>query len=292
MRHVKNLEWKESRLELSPSTFLAENWIILACRHLWKWKRLPAALSSHSRPAQRIWLIANANVQGFGSALSWELVSRPRRILWWLCQARETSLYIPSYTAEGDRLCSHCGNINCNMLKPLQLHMLHHLQLSLLAVAYAKSTRIVLAFDSEICDQSQAEFLRFCPIKCDPARHVTSNLMGRGSWQPVCLSRSVSACLRPLQMQAAWLSSLAKLGGRVSCPCCACAFSSLTGAGKVMLAGFRKGNAGRLIHTHSSPYFSKRLRHSCLCRFGSRLHSCQFPNEYLDCWLQRCLLAE
>ena len=26
-----------------------------------------------------------------------------------------------------------------------------------------------------------------------------------------------------------------------------------------MLAGFRKGNAGRLIHTHSSPYFSKRL---------------------------------
>ena len=187
------------------------------------------------------------------------------------------------YTAEGDRLCSHCGNINCNMLKPLQLHMLHHLQLSLLAVAYAKSTRIVLAFDSEICDQSQAEFLRFCPIKCDPARHVTSNLMGRGSWQPVCLSRSVSACLRPLQMQAAWLSSLAKLGGRVSCPCCACAFSSLTGAGKVMLAGFRKGNAGRLIHTHSSPYFSKRLRHSCLCRFGSRLHSCQFPNEYLDC---------
>jgi hypothetical protein len=169
------------------------------------------------------------------------------------------------------------------MLKPLQLHMLHHLQLSLLAVAYAKSTRIVLAFDSEICDQSQAEFLRFCPIKCDPARHVTSNLMGRGSWQPVCLSRSVSACLRPLQMQAAWLSSLAKLGGRVSCPCCACAFSSLTGAGKVMLAGFRKGNAGRLIHTHSSPYFSKRLRHSCLCRFGSRLHSCQFPNEYLDC---------
>ena len=96
MRHVKNLEWKESRLELSPSTFLAENWIILACRHLWKWKQLPAALSSHSRPAQRIWLIANANVQGFGSALSWELVSRPRRILWWLCQAHETSLYIPS----------------------------------------------------------------------------------------------------------------------------------------------------------------------------------------------------
>ena len=150
-------------------------------------------------------------------------------------------------------------------------------------MAYAKSTRIVLAFDSEICDQSQAEFLRFCPIKCNPARHVTSNLMGGGSWQPVCLSCSVSACLRPLQMQSAWLSSLAKLGGRVSCPCCACAFSSLTGAGKVMLAGFRKGNAGRLIHTHSSPYFSKRLCNSCLCRFGSRLHSCQFPNEYLDC---------
>ena len=184
------------------------------------------------------------------------------------------NILIPSYTAEGDRLCSLCGNINCNMLKPLQLHMLHHLQLSLLAVAYAKSTRIVLAFDSEICDQSQAEFLRFCPIKCNPARHVTSNLMGGGSWQPVCLSCSVSACLRPLQMQSAWLSSLAKLGGRVSCPCCACAFSSLTGAGKVMLAGFRKGNAGRLIHTHSSPYFSKRLRNSCLCRFGSRLHSC------------------
>jgi hypothetical protein len=33
-------------------------------------------------------------------------------------------------TAEGIRLCSHCGNINCNMLRPLQLHMLHHLQLS------------------------------------------------------------------------------------------------------------------------------------------------------------------
>ena len=86
------------------------------------------------------------------------------------------NILIPSYTAEGDRLCSLCGNINCNMLKPLQLHMLHHLQLSLLAVAYAKSTRIVLAFDSEICDQSQAEFLRFCPIECNLARHVTFKL--------------------------------------------------------------------------------------------------------------------
>ena len=87
----------------------------------------------------------------------------------------------PYTAAEGDRLCSHCGNINCNMLKPLQLHMLHHLQLSLLAVAYAKSTRIVLAFDSEICDQSQAEFLRFCPIECNLARHVTFKLMGGGN---------------------------------------------------------------------------------------------------------------
>ena len=144
--------------------------------------------------------------------------------------------------------------------------MLHHLQLSLLAVAYAKSTRIVLAFDSEICDQSQAEFLSFCPIKCNPARHVTSNLMGGDSWQPVCLSCSVSACLRPLQMQSAWLSSLAKLGGRVSCPCCACAFSSPTGAGKVMLAGFRKGNADRLTPGHTFP---RGCRNSCLCRWPS-----------------------
>ena len=84
-----------------------------------------------------------------------------------------------------------------------------------LAVAYAKSTSIVLAFDPEICDQSQAEFLRFCPSECNPARHVTSNLMGGGSWQPVCLKRSISACLKPslraasvLQMQSAWLKSL------------------------------------------------------------------------------------
>ena len=67
----------------------------------------------------------------------------------------------------------------------------------------------------KICDQSQVEFLRFCPIECNPARHVTCKLMGGGSWQPVCLKPSISACLKPslraasvLQMQSAWLKSL------------------------------------------------------------------------------------
>ena len=49
----------------------------------------------------------------------------------------------------------------------------------------------------------------------EPVRHVTRKLMGGGSWQPVCLKRSISACLKPslraasvLQMQSAWLKSL------------------------------------------------------------------------------------
>ena len=52
----------------------------------------------------------------------------------------------------------------------------------------------------------------------EPVRHVTCKLMGGGSWQPVCLKRSVSACLTPslraasvLQMQSAWLKSLQSL---------------------------------------------------------------------------------
>ena len=82
-------------------------------------------------------------------------------------------------------------------------------------MAYAKSTGVVLAFDSEIRDQSQAEFLRFCPIECNLARHVTCKLMGGGSWQPVSLKCSFSACLKPslrpasvFQMQSAVLKSL------------------------------------------------------------------------------------
>ena len=86
----------------------------------------------------------------------------------------------------------------------------------------------------------------------EPVRYATCKLMGGGSWQPFCLKRSISACSKPslraaslVKMQSAWLKSLAKLGGRVSYPCCACAFSSLTEAGKecwqasgkVMLAG-------------------------------------------------------
>ena len=49
----------------------------------------------------------------------------------------------------------------------------------------------------------------------EPVRHVTCKLMGGGSWQPVCLKRSVSACLTPslraaslVKMQSAWLKSL------------------------------------------------------------------------------------
>ena len=78
MRHVKNLGervWKESSLELSPSTFLAENWIILARRHLWM-KAVACGLVKSQPPGSTltIWLVlpnrqANANVQGFGWGL-------------------------------------------------------------------------------------------------------------------------------------------------------------------------------------------------------------------------------
>ena len=85
---------KDSRLELSPSTFLAENWIILARRHLWKWKRLPVALSSHSRPAQR-WLFDWSFRTGKPSLLYLVQSSSVAQgeSCAWLCQARGTSWY-------------------------------------------------------------------------------------------------------------------------------------------------------------------------------------------------------
>jgi len=85
----------------------------------------------------------------------------------------------------------------------------------------------------------------------EPVRHVTCKLMGGGSWQPVCLKRSISACLKPslravsvLQMQSAWLKSLQSWED-VSLIHAVFAHSSLTEAGKecwqasgkVMLAG-------------------------------------------------------
>ena len=49
----------------------------------------------------------------------------------------------------------------------------------------------------------------------EPVRYVTCKLMGGGSWQPFCLKRSISACLKPslraaslVKMQSAWLKSL------------------------------------------------------------------------------------
>ena len=104
----------------------------------------------------------------------------------------------------------------------------------------------------------------------EPVRHVTCKLMGGGSWQPVCLKRSVSACLTPslraasvLQMQSAWLKSLQSLED-VSLVHGVAHFQAH--AGKVMLAGFRKGNAGRLTRTHHIP---GQLPQFCLCRWPS-----------------------
>ena len=97
MRHVKNLGervWKESSLELSPSTFLAENWIILARRHLWM-KAVACGLVKSQPPGSTltIWLVlpnrqTNANVQGFGwglcSCTCCTIFNFPvRRPCWW-----------------------------------------------------------------------------------------------------------------------------------------------------------------------------------------------------------------
>ena len=133
MRHVNNLDervWKESRLELSPSTFLAENWIILARRHLWKWKRLPAIVKSQPPGSTlTIWLVL-PNRQTKSALSCSELVSRPRRILC-LTVPSTRNILIPlkgfvcvhivvtsTATCYGLCSCTCCTIFNCPLRRP------------------------------------------------------------------------------------------------------------------------------------------------------------------------------
>ena len=192
MRHVKNLGervWKESSLELSPSTFLAENWIILARRHLWKWKRLPAALSSHSRPAQR-WLF------------DWSFrTGNPTQMFRDLAEAFAAAHVAPSsivlWDVPVDGSCFF--ELEWLLANPTRWK-------GALGHGHSSSRQLT----------SHAILYPIIGVKYqEPVRHVTCKLMGGGSWQPVCLKRSISACLKPslraasvLQMQSAWLKSL------------------------------------------------------------------------------------